>query len=242
MKRFVTLSGFALLALSTGCVPLSDYQALEKRFGEQDVYVTKHKDQVRELERREQVLTLRAREQERLVELMKGRLEKSETLRQRLQAQLAQKGGEPTTVPASAPREEAPPTVMGLEVNPETKGLVLDTALLFAPGRSDLKGEGKQVLDRVVAELNGPKFRDRGVRVDGHTDDAPIQRSKAQNQSNWDLSSKRALAVLSYLEEKGIEPSRLSFSGFGQYHPFKPGSDEKARAKNRRVEIVVVDR
>lgn len=239
MKRIVGLGGVAALLFTAGCVPLSDYQALEERFGEQEQYVAKHKDQVRELERREQVLTLRAREQERQNELLRGRLEKSETLRQRLAERAAV---EPTSVPASAPRDEAPPTVAGLEVNPETKGLVLDTSLLFGPGSSELRAAGKQALDRVVAELNGPRFRDKGVRVDGHTDDAPIQRSRDRNQSNWDLSGKRALAVVHYLEEKGIEAGRLSFSGFGPYRPFKTGGDEKARSRNRRVEIVVVDR
>lgn len=240
MKKILKALGALALAGSAGCVPLSDYQALEERFEEQETYVVKHKDQVRELERREQVLTLRAREQERQLELMKGRLEKSETLRARLQEKQSQ---EPTSVPASAPREEAPPPqVAGLEVNPETKGLVLESELLFAPGKFELKAGGKQLLDRLITALNGPKYKDKLIRIDGHTDDQQIQKSKDKNQSNWDLSGKRSLAVLHYLEEKGIESSRLSFTGFGPVNPFKQGSDEKTRARNRRVEVVLLDR
>ena len=126
--------GIALLVASAaGCVPLSDYQALERQFDEQEKFVVSHKDTVRELERREQALTLRAREQEQQMELLRGRLEKSETLRTRLEERL--RSGEAASVPASTPRqEEEAVTVMGLEVNPETRGLVLESALLFPPG------------------------------------------------------------------------------------------------------------
>ena len=62
------------------------------------------------------------------------------------------------------------------------------------------------------------------------------------NADNWDLSSKRALAVLHYLETKGIDASRLFFAGFGQHRPFATGTDAAAKARNRRVEIVVVER
>jgi flagellar motor protein MotB len=239
MARKLGGLGVALLvANAAGCVPLSEHRALERQFGEQEQYVSAHKNQVRELERREQALTLRLREQEQQAELLRGRVEKSETLRERLEAQLRAGGG---TVPASAPREdEAPPTVAGLEINPETHGLVLESGLLFPPGRWELKAEGKAALDRLVTELQKPQYRDKNVRVDGHTDDAPIQRSRDRNQSNWELSAKRALAVLHYLEEKGIESSRLQFSGFAQFEPFQSGSDERARQRNRRVEIVLV--
>lgn len=230
--------GFVLLVASAaGCVPLSDYQALERQFEEQEKFVLAHKDTVRELERREQVLTLRAREQEQQMELLRGRLEKSETLRARLEERLRAGEG---SVPASAPKQEEGPTVLGLEVNPETRGLVLESALLFAPGKWELRPEGKAAIDRIIAELNGPKYRDKKIRIDGHTDDAPIQRSRDRNQSNWELSAKRALAVIHYMEEKGIDPQRLSFAGFGPHNPIQPGNDERARSRNRRVEVVLV--
>ncbi|MCO5169623.1 MAG: OmpA family protein [Planctomycetes bacterium] len=240
MRSFRGLGVALLVAAGAGCVPLSDYRALERQFDEQEKFVVAHKDTVRELERREQAITLRAREQEQQLELLRGRLDKSETLRVRLEERL--RAGEApahASVPASTPREEAP-TVFGLEVNPETRGLVLESALLFPPGRWELKPEGRAAIDRVVAELNGPRYRDRSIRIDGHTDDAPIQRSRDKNQSNWELSAKRALAVIHYMEEKGIDPNRLSFAGFGPHSPFQKGSDDKARARNRRVEVVLI--
>jgi len=234
----------ALVAWSAGCVPLTDYQALEKRFKDQETYVVKHKNKLREKERQEQVLTLRGREKERQVELLRTRLKKSETMRSRLHLRLKRK---PRTVAASAPRPVSKPApaptparVLGLEVNPETKGLVLDSKLVFRPGYAKITGSGKQVLSKVARMLNSPKYRGAEVRIDGHTDDTPIRRTKRSNKSNWNLSAKRALTVLHYLEQKGIGSKRLSFAGYGEHKPLIPGKSKRARAKNRRVEIVVL--
>ena len=234
MMRYGKLGLLAILLGAPACVPLSQYKKLEQRCEEQEAYVVAHKDQVRELEKREQVMTLRAREQERQLELLRGRLEKSERLRQRAQ--------EAPPMMASAPViEQAPPTVVGLEINPATNGLVMESGLLFAPGSATLKPAGKQVLDRVRTELNKPEYAGRQIRVDGHTDNAPIKRSANRHDSNWDLAGKRALAVLHYLEGHGIDSNRLSFGGFGPYRPISNGSDKGAMAKNRRVEIVLFD-
>lgn len=236
MKGWIGRLGcIVALGGGVGCVPLSDYQALEQRFNEQEGYVTTHKNDVREMERREQVLTLRAREQEKQLELLRARLEKSERLRS--QGPIREE-----TVPASAPRpSEPPPTVMGLQVNPETQGLVLESGVMFASGSADLTPKGKQILDGLLKELNSSGHSSRKIRVDGHTDDEPIQRTKGQNHSNWELAGKRALAVLHYLEGHGVSGNRLSFGGYGQYRPFDKGKSNAAKAKNRRVEIVLFD-
>ena len=235
MKGWIGRLGcMVALGAGVGCVPLSDYQALEKRFGEQETYVTKHKNEVREMERREQVLTLRSREQEKQLELLRARLEKSERLRQR------EGTSKEETVAASAPRQsEPPPQMMGLQVNPETQGLVLESGVMFASGSADLTPKGRQILDGLLKELNSPRYAGQKIRVDGHTDDEPIQRTKGQNQSNWELAGRRALSVLHYLEGHGVSSSRLSFGGFGQYRPFDKGKGNTAKAKNRRVEIVL---
>lgn len=238
MRSWIGGLGLFLSLGGAGCVPLSDYKALEQRFGEQEEYVTRNKNQVREMERREQVLTLRAREQEKQLELLRGRLEKSERLRSRGESPREE------TVPASAPRQtaESPPEVMGLKVNPETQGLVLESGVVFMSGKAELQPKGKQILDQLVRELNSPKYAGKHVRIDGHTDDEPIQRTKGMNQSNWDLSGKRALAVLHYLESQGIASQRLSFGGFGQHRPFAHGKNDAAKAQNRRVEVVLFER
>lgn len=130
--------------------------------------------------------------------------------------------------------------VMGLEVNPNTQGLVLESGLLFSPGNANLSKSGKAVLNRLLVELNKPDYAKRMISVEGHTDDTPIKRSG--HVSNWDLSSKRALAVLHYLDKQGIDGERLTFAGFGPHKPLDTGTTKKARSRNRRVEIVLYDK
>ncbi|MGE0709518.1 MAG: flagellar motor protein MotB [Planctomycetota bacterium] len=243
-KLGLRVGAASIVAWAAGCVPISDYKKLEKRFAEQEAYVVSHRKEMRERERREQVLTLRAREQERQVELLRARLQKSELLRQRLADRLKQA----PTVEASAPRPEPiavatpqPQQVMGLEVNQETGGLVLENGVLFAPGEATLKPAGKKLLDALIKELTTSRYATKRVRIDGHTDSTPIKRTKSKNESNWDLSGKRALEVLHYLEKHGIKSDRLSFSGYASFKPMTSGSGKKDLARNRRVEIVILD-
>lgn len=239
-KLGLKLGATAALVWAAGCVPISDYRKLEQRFVEQEQYVVAHRKEMRERERREQVLTLRAREQERQMDLLRARLQKSERLRQRLADRV-----KTMSVEASAPRAEPTPqpqpqplTVAGLEVNAETGGIVLESGVLFAPGQATLKTSGKSCLDGLIAELK-KTYPDKKVRVEGHTDTTPIKRSK--HESNWALSAKRALAVLHYLESKGIASSQLSFAGYGPHKPIESGQGKKALARNRRVEVLLVD-
>lgn len=237
-KLGLRLGATAALVWAAGCVPISDYRKLEQRFVEQEQYVVAHRKEMRERERREQVLTLRAREQERQMDLMRARLQKSERLRQRLADRV-----KTMSVEASAPRPEPAPqlqplTVAGLEVNADTGGIVLESGVLFAPGRATLKASGRKCLDGLIAELK-KTYPDKKVRVEGHTDATPIKRSK--HESNWALSAKRALAVLHYLESKGILSSQLSFAGYGPHKPIESGKGKKALARNRRVEVLLVD-
>lgn len=239
MNVYGRLALAATIAWAAGCVPITDYRKLEQRFASQEDYVKRHKGKVRELEQREQALTLRAREQAKQIELFQTRLKKSETLRDRLHEQLAAAEREATTVAASTPKETQP-EVMGLEVNPATRGLVLENGVFFEPGRATLKEKGKQILARVMTELNKPEFAGQVIRIDGHTDDTPIKRSG--HGSNWDLSAKRALAVLHFFEQSGIASDRLCFAGYGPYRPLDEGKTKQARSRNRRVEIVLVAR
>lgn len=244
MKKIGTLALAALLTGGgAGCVSLSEYKKLEQRFAAQESYVNNNKDKLREMERREQSLTLRASEQEKQLDLYRARLEKSERLRQRLESQLDESKNA-LSLAASAPREDptpvAPPIeLMGLQVNPVTQGLILESGVMFPAGMATLSAKGKEILDRVRTELNSSNYSSKRVRIDGHTDDTPIKRSG--HQSNWELSSKRALAVLHYLEQGGVSSDRLSFGGFGPFMPLVSNDTKDAKAKNRRVEIVIID-
>jgi flagellar motor protein MotB len=88
-------------------------------------------------------------------------------------------------------------------------------------------------LDKVVAALNKTKFASKHLIVEGHTDDQPIRVSKWA--SNQELSVARADAVKQYLIAHGVDQDRITTKGFGDTKP-----RDTDRAKNRRVEIVVM--
>ena len=126
-----------------------------------------------------------------------------------------------------------------LKVSVEKKGVVVTllAEILFDPGKAQLKKESLCILDKVAQVLKRipPSYR---ISIEGHTDNQPIRYSGWK--SNWELSCHRALSVLHYLEKKGINPSRLSATGFGEYHPVASNETEEGRALNRRVEIVII--
>jgi chemotaxis protein MotB len=124
-----------------------------------------------------------------------------------------------------------------VEVGMAPQGIVirLNDALLFSSGRAHLDDHAlklvKQVAD-IIKPLPNP------IRIEGNTDDqAP---DGVLYTSNWDLSTDRALAVLKAMVGMSIDPSRLSAQGNAQYNPITPNVDDATRAKNRRVDIVVI--
>ena len=78
------------------------------------------------------------------------------------------------------------------------------------------------------------------LRIDGHTDRIPINNERFQ--SNWHLSSSRAINIVKFFIEQGISPNRLVAAGFGEYSPLILDENEKAYEKNRRIEIKLTTR
>jgi chemotaxis protein MotB len=85
---------------------------------------------------------------------------------------------------------------------------------------------------------------EKNIRVEGHTDNVPIGPSlRAKYPTNWELGSARAINVVRYLQrDAGIEPLRLSAVSYGQYRPVASNRTAAGRSKNRRIEIILVDR
>lgn len=121
----------------------------------------------------------------------------------------------------------------------EDRGLVLQIVtdeVLFDLGKADLRPEGRAVLDGLADALRDVPNR---LAVEGHTDNQPI--NAFPFGSNWELSSYRATTVLRYLvEQKGLDRKRISAGGYGEERPLVPNDTPANRAKNRRVEIVVL--
>ena len=109
--------------------------------------------------------------------------------------------------------------------------------ILFEVGEAEIKEEGKDVLNKVAAEL---KNMPNNVMVEGHTDNLPIQTEEFP--SNWELSTARATEVIKYfIEDPGITPERLSAAGYSKYRPLKENDSPENRALNRRVEVVILN-
>lgn len=111
----------------------------------------------------------------------------------------------------------------------------MKSAILFDEGKADLTAGARQVLAGMAPLLaKAPSL----LRVEGHTDNVPIR--SAAYPSNWELSTNRAISVVRYLEERRIDPARLSVAGYGEHHPIIANDSAEHRAMNRRVEIVVL--
>ncbi|MBI5205468.1 MAG: OmpA family protein [Nitrospirae bacterium] len=111
--------------------------------------------------------------------------------------------------------------------------------ILFDSGNADVKKDGKKVLDRVAEILR--KVTDKQIRIEGHTDNVKIgPRIAKKFPTNWELSNARATNVVRYLQEKGVDPKLLSPAGYAEYKPIESNDTEEGKAKNRRIEIVLI--
>ena len=108
--------------------------------------------------------------------------------------------------------------------------------LLFASGSAEIKASSLSALDTLASVL---KKLPNDLRVEGHTDNVPI--NTAQFPSNWHLSVSRAVNVGYYLiRQHGLVPDKVSVVGYSEYRPWATNDTPEGRAKNRRVDIVIV--
>jgi len=109
--------------------------------------------------------------------------------------------------------------------------------LLFPSGSIVINDKGKQALAQLAAVIN--KEPEINIAVEGHTDDKKVI-NLGQIKDNWDLSVLRATSVVRYLTEtENVDPHRLTATGKSQFQPVDPADNDTARAKNRRIEIVL---
>jgi chemotaxis protein MotB len=113
-------------------------------------------------------------------------------------------------------------------------------AILFPEGGWELSQNGKQELGKIVPTLQGVSGKQ--IVIEGFTDNEPILEPLARRfPNNWYLSAARAISVVSYLEERGIDPNQLSAVAFGKYHPIASNDSPEGRVQNRRINIVIQD-
>jgi chemotaxis protein MotB len=108
---------------------------------------------------------------------------------------------------------------------------------LFASGSAEVRPESRKLATAIANML--VEYPNYEIEVSGHTDNIPIR--NAEFESNWDLSSKRALNFMKILlGNTGLEPSRFRTIGYGEYQPIDTNDNVDGRAKNRRVEVSIL--
>jgi len=120
------------------------------------------------------------------------------------------------------------------------QGVVIAIAdsLIFENGQADIRKEALPILEG-LAEVLAVNSSVKELRVQGHTDNVPIR--SALFPSNWELSAVRAVMVTRVLTELyRIQPERVSAVGHAEFHPLTDNLTPETRAKNRRVEILVL--
>ncbi|HEX2710166.1 MAG TPA: OmpA family protein [Candidatus Deferrimicrobium sp.] len=112
-------------------------------------------------------------------------------------------------------------------------------SILFDSGKAEVKKGGIEILGKVISILKD--VSDKSIRIEGHTDDVQISRALAKRYpTNWELSAARAINVTRYLQDQGIEPGNLSAVAYGEWKPVAGNDTEEGKAKNRRIEIILV--
>jgi chemotaxis protein MotB len=112
--------------------------------------------------------------------------------------------------------------------------------IVFSSGSAQMNAKGRETLEKIVGTLQS--VTGKRIVVRGYTDNEPIGPGlRERYPTNWELSTARSSDVVRFLQAKGIDPTRLEASGFGQYQPVASNSTPAGRRENRRIEIVLTD-
>ncbi|MBO6607449.1 flagellar motor protein MotB [Psychroserpens sp.] len=264
MKKLMLLSVAGMLIM-TSCVSKKDYMALEEKQKEtQDLLnsatvklnscladkaaamarVETMKDQLEDLRKANQDLidtkgnltTLTQKGAENLEKSLESLKEKDLKI-SRLQDALSKKDSVTLAIVSSL-KKEVGINDPDIEVNVE-KGVVfisIADKLLFQSGSYNVTSKAKEVLAKVAKVINSkPDFE---AMVEAHTDNVPYK--KGVLLDNWDLSVKRATAVVRVLESLEVNPQQLVAAGRSYHVPLVANDTAENRAKNRRTRIVVL--
>ena len=126
-----------------------------------------------------------------------------------------------------------------VELKARREGLIVSLREIgfYEMGSAALRPTSKDAIDRLAGVLAS---RTEALRIEGHTDNVPIRNGRFA--SNWELSTARASELIkTFIERYGFEPQRLSAAGFAEYHPVGSNENAEGRARNRRVDIVILN-
>jgi len=215
----------------------ASYSALEKNSDEAlQANMTKNRELLAKLEAKEKAL---ATEQDRLNKLLGDFKERSQRVAELEQIMAAKEEG------MKKLKETLSKALNGFE----GKGLTvhqkdgkvyvsMENKLLFNSGSYAVSPEGKKAVVEVAKVLVANP--DIAVLIEGHTDNDKFAGAVGQIENNWDLSTKRATAIVAIMEEnKGINKQNLTAAGRGEFAPLMANDTPEGKAKNRRIEIIL---
>lgn len=214
----------------------ASYEALEKNSSAEIAKNSqKNRELLAQLEAKEQAL---ATEIERLNNLKKQLDQRSQRVSE-LESVIASKDAEMRALKDAISRALVNFEGKGLTVEQRDGKIYIsmENKLLFKSGSWSVGAEGRsavQQLGNVLAD--NP---DISILIEGHTDNVPYK-GNAQLSGNWDLSTKRATAIVNILREnKSINPQNLTAAGRGEYAPVASNDSAEGKAKNRRIEVIL---
>lgn len=226
-----------LAALKTTYDNLKEsYDALEKNSSSAiEANLKKNRELLAQLEAKEQAL---AAENERL-ENLKNELESRSKRVQELESIIAAKDASMKALKDAISKALTDFEGKGLTVE-QRNGKVyisMENKLLFESGSWAVGTQGRKAVQQLGGVLaNNP---DISILIEGHTDNVPYTGS-GQLSGNWDLSTKRATAIVNILRENpSIDPQNLTAAGRGEYAPIASNDTAEGRAKNRRIEVIL---
>ena len=130
-----------------------------------------------------------------------------------------------------------------ITITSDERGLVITLLSdnFFEEGSAELNiNETRETLLRLAEFFRSSEVSDRRFRIEGHTDNTPVA-ADSVFPSNWELSATRAVNVLHYLADYGVDENKFSVAGYSDTRPKFSNDTAEGRAYNRRVDIIILD-
>lgn len=258
LVRILSVSAVACLALaSTGCRTASWHQLRQSQLQSRQLY-TQNKTLAVERDQAQQIAQSLAAQRDQLAQkaaslesqltVANQRIDnfanESAELKQRYVSLLdsARNQASPLSQSTTQKFEDLARRYPGFEFDPETGVSKFHSDILFSSGSDTIANQGKQLLGEFASIMNSGDAAKLHILIVGHTDDKPIGKpgTRAKHPTNWHLSTNRANSVALTLAQSGVKEPRMGVAGYSMFQPVAPNTDDKARSKNRRVEIFVL--
>lgn len=210
------------------------YRALESESSQQlSEKATEIQNLIKELEAKEKALNAK---EMHLSELQNALDERTAEINE-LEALLSQKEVQMSKLRNAVSNALAAYEGKGLSITHKNGKIYvsMENKLLFDSGSWGVGSTGKTAVQKLAAVLKDN--RDIEVLIEGHTDNVPY--SGGVLLDNWDLSVKRATAIVRILENNGVDPLQIIAAGRSKYLPVADNQTSEGRAKNRRIDIIL---